>query len=105
LGKDLLSYLDGYLTLIENQLGLGEIYLPFRKNGALARLRRLSDVSREKQWTYEQLIDHEVATGDPYNENLALLNRLVVAAFSPIVGSYSPPTPRLEQAFVERKDL
>lgn len=87
LGKDLLDYLDAYLTLIERQVGLGEIYLPFRKNEELASLRRLINKGKVNYWTYEQLTDRVVATGDPYNENLALLNRLLVAAFSPIVGS------------------
>jgi len=105
LGKDLLDYLDRYLHLVEHEATLNDSGLPFREDGELGKLRCLLNAGKEHHWTYEQLIDQELRNYDPYNENLSLLNRLLVAAFSPPPVSYNPPIPRLDHAFDMRADL
>ncbi len=105
LGKDLLHYLDRYLHLVEHEATLNDSGLPFREDGEMSKLRSLLNAGKEHHWTYEQLIDHELRTYDPYSENLSLLNRLLVAAFSPPPASYHPPIPRLDEAFTDRPDL
>jgi hypothetical protein len=104
LGKDLLAYLDRYLQVIENHMPLNPSGMPFREDQQLDQLRGLIENAKKRRWTYEQLIEHEVAKRSPYNENLALLNRLVVAAFIPPRTPWDPPIPRLDEAFSERPD-
>jgi hypothetical protein len=105
LGKDLLAYLERYLHFIEEEAVRNNSGLPFRQGGELGKLRRLLDKANEQGWTYERLVDHEVARYNPYNEDLSLLNRLLVAAFSPPSASYNPPIQCLDQAFSDRQDL
>lgn len=104
LGKDLLNYLDRYRQLVEEHTPLNPHGLPFREDQQLNQLRVLIENSKKRRWTYEQLVGHEVAKMNPYNENLALLNRLVVTAFIPPATHWDPPIPRLDQAFEERPD-
>lgn len=105
LGKDLLDYLDRYLRVIEEHIPRNPHGLPFREDQQLDRLRSLIENAKEHAWTYEQLVDNEVAKGNPYNEDLALMNRLVVAAFIPPRTGWNPPIPRLDEAFSERADV
>ena len=105
LGKDLLDYLDRHLHLVEHEATLNNSGLPFREDGEMGKLRCLLNAGKEHHWTYEQLIDQELRNYDPYNENLSLLNRLLVAAFSPPPVSYHPPIPRLDKAFTDRPYL
>ncbi len=79
--------------------------LPFREDQQLDRLRSLIEHAKKHGWTYEQLVDNEVSKGNAYNENLALMNRLVVAAFIPPRTPWNPPIPRLDEAFSERADV
>jgi hypothetical protein len=105
LGKDLLAYLDRYLQVIQEHMALNPSGLPFRDDQQLDQLRSLIENAKKHRWTYEQLVDHEVAKGNPYNENLGLLNRLVVAAFIPPRTPWDPSIPRLDEAFEERPDV
>jgi len=105
LGKDLLVYLDRYLQVIEEHMPINASGLPFRENQQLYQLRGLVENAKKRRWTYEQLIEHEVTERSPYNENLALLNRLVVAAFIPPRTHWNPPIPRLDEALSERADI
>jgi hypothetical protein len=105
LGKDLLDYLERYLHFIEEEAVRNDSGLPFREGGELGKLRHLLNNANERRWTYEHLVDHEVGKGHPHNENLSLLNRLLVAAFSPPSASYNPPIRWLDQAFFDRQDL
>jgi len=79
--------------------------LPFREDQQLDRLRSLIEKGRRHGWTHEQLIDNEVASGNAYNEDLAVMNRLVIAAFAPPRTHWNPPIPRLDEAFSERADI
>ena len=105
LGKDLVAYLDRYLQVIQKHMPLNPSGLPFRENQQLYQLRGLIENAKKRRWTYEQLIEHEVTERSPYNENLALLNRLVVAAFIPPRTHWNPPIPRLDEALSERADI
>lgn len=104
LGKDLLDYLDRYLQLTEKHASSNPHGLPFRKNRQLERLRLLVNRAKEHRWTYEQLVDHEVAKHDPYNEYLGLLNRLLVVAFILPATPWNPPIPRVDEAFDKGPD-
>ena len=103
LGKDLLDYLDRYLHFVERETAVNPSGLPFREDKELSRLRCLLNMAKEHHWTYEQLIDHEVRTSNPQNENLSLLNLLLVAALSPASASYNLQW--LDQAFSAGQDL
>lgn len=103
LGNDLLDYLERYLHFIEEETVRNDSGLPFREGGELGELRSLLDKANGQGWTYERLVDNEIARNDPYNEKLSLLNRLLVAAFSPPSASYNIRWPG--QAFSRGQDL